>query len=157
MMHPKRIRSRRRARFPWAKGAIAALLATALCTLSACGSSTKREECRSLTTVINAGADRVEKAQSTVLDPAGLKGLSDSLEKSATEAEALKLTTPELQQHAKDYAALVRDVAKTARAMAAASESLDIDKAKAASAEMEKLTGNEPKLVSAVNKVCTGE
>jgi len=124
--------------------------------LAACGSP-KREECRALSTVINTGADRIDKAQSSMLDPTGLEALADSLEKSATEAEAVKLTAEDLQKHAKDYASLVRDVAKTARAMAAAGKAGDLEKAKAANAEMEKLVGAEPKLIGELNKACAAE
>lgn len=132
-------------------GALAAAL-----TMTACASA-KREECRALTTVINAGADRIDKAQATPLDPTGLKALAEGLEKSAGEADALKLTVADLQKPAKDYASLVRDVAKAARDMATAGEARDLEKAKAANAEMEKLVGNEPKVIADVNKLCSGQ
>lgn len=128
----------------------------ALLALSACASP-RREECRALGTLINAGADRIEKAQSSALDPTGLKALADVLEKSATDAEALKLTAEDVQKHAVSYATLVRGVAQTARAMAAAGEAGDLEKAKAANAAMEKLVGEEPKLIADVNKVCSKE
>jgi hypothetical protein len=118
-------------------GKAAALLLVAA--LSAACSSPKREECRALTTLINASADRFDKGQASVLDPTGLKALAD------------------VQQQAKDYASLVRNVAKTARAMAAAAEGGDLEKAKAANTEMEKLVADEPKLIAAVNKVCSVE
>jgi hypothetical protein len=136
-------------------GKAAALLLVAA--LSSACASPKREECRALTTLINAGADRFDKSQASVLDPTGLKALADVLEKAATEAEALKLTAADVQQQAKDYASLVRNVAKTARAMAAAAEGGDLEKAKAANTEMEKLVADEPKLIAAVNKVCSVE
>jgi soluble cytochrome b562 len=132
------------------------MLAAAALLITACVSP-KREECRSLTTLINTGADQVEKAQSTALDPAGLKTLAEALEKSATGAEALKLTDPELQKQAKEYAVLMREVAKTAQAMSAAASAGDLEKAKAASSEMEKHVGYEPKVIAAVNKVCAAE
>jgi len=99
----------------------------------------------------------VDKAQASALDPSGLKALADALDKSATEAEALKLTVPDLQKHAKAYAALNRDVAKTAREMAAAGEASDRAKAEAAGDAMEKIVANEPKLVGEVNKLCLAE
>lgn len=128
----------------------------AVLALSACG-SLKREECRALSTLVNAGADGIEKAQASALDPNGLKALAAVLEKSATDAEALKLTTDDVQKHAAGYAALVRGVAKTARDMAAAGEAGDLEKAKAANAAMEKLVGEEPKLIADLNKVCSKE
>jgi hypothetical protein len=134
----------------------AALALIAAVTTAACASP-KRDECRAFVTVINTGADRVDKAQVSALDPTGLKALADGLEKSATEADALKPTVTDLQKQTKDYASLVRDVAKTARAMAAAGEGGDLEKAKAASTEMEKLVGNEPKVIADVNKLCSAD
>jgi hypothetical protein len=133
-----------------------ALVPFAALALTACGSP-KREECRALTTIINAGADHVDKAQVTPLDPTGLKALAAGLEKAATDADALKVTQADLQKHTKDYASLVRDVAKTARDMAAAGEGANLEKAKAANTEMEKLVGNEPKVIAEVNKVCSAQ
>ena len=124
--------------------------------LAGCASP-KRDECRALSTMMNQTADRVDKAQASALDPSGLKALADALDKSATEAEALKLTVPDLQKHAKAYAALNRDVAKTAREMAAAGEASDRAKAEAAGDAMEKIVANEPKLVGEVNKLCLAE
>lgn len=141
----------------FAAGALtAALLAAAALAPAGCGSQ-KREECRSLTSLINAGAEGVEKVQASALDPAGLKSVATVLEKSAGDAEALKLTDAALQKQAKDYAALMRAVAKEAREMAAAAENGDLEKAKAANAAMEKLVGDEPRVIGEVNKVCTAE
>lgn len=127
--------------------------AAALALLAGCGSP-KRDECRSLQTLINTTADGIDKAQASPLDPSGLKALADVLEKSATDAEALKLTVPELAKHAKDYAALQRDVAKTARDMAVAGEAADQPAAESANKAMERLVPNEPKLVADLNKFC---
>lgn len=132
------------------------VLVAAALALPGCASK-KREECRALTTLINTGAERIDKAQASLVDPTGLKALADVLDKSATEAGALPLTAPDLQKHAQSYAALVRDVAKTAREMAAAGEAGDVEKAKAAGAAMEKLVGDEPRLIGEVNKLCSAE
>lgn len=130
----------------------------ALLTFSALGcASPKRDECRALSSMINTTADRIDKAQASPLDPSGLKALAEVLEKSAGEADGLKLGVPDLAKQAKAYAALTRDVAKTARDMAAAGDANDLEKAKEASLAMEKLVGSEPKLVAEVNKLCTGE
>ncbi len=134
----------------------AAFLALAALLAAGCASP-KRDECRALSTMINTTADRIDKAQASPLDPSGLKALADALEKSAGEADALKLTVPDLSKQAKAYGQLTRDVAKTARDMAAAGEANDIEKAKEASVAMEKLVGGEPKLVAEVNKLCVGE
>lgn len=136
--------------------AASAALLLGLVALAGCASP-KRDECRALATMMNQTADRVDKAQASALDPSGLKALADALDKSATEAEALKLTVPDLQKHAKAYAALNRDVAKTAREMAAAGEASDRAKAEAAGDAMEKIVANEPKLVGEVNKLCLAE
>ena len=137
-------------------GVIGALAAGAVLFGAGCASA-KREECRALSSMMNQTADRVDKAQASALDPSGLKALADALDKSATEADALKLTMPELQKHAKAYAALNRDVAKVAREMAAAGEAGDRAKAEAAGDAMEKVVANEPKLVAEVNKLCLSE
>lgn len=134
-----------------------AILFTALALLVAGCASPKRDECRAVSTMINATADRIDKAQASALDPSGLKALAEVLDKSAGEAEALKLSVPDLAKQAKAYATLTRDVAKSAREMAAAGEVGDVEKAKEASVGMEKLVGAEPKLVADVNKLCLGE
>lgn len=130
---------------------VAALAVAAL--LPACGSP-KRDECRALQTLINATADSVDKAQASPLDPSGLKALADVLDKAAADAEALKPTVPELAKHAKDYAALQRDVAKTARDMAKAGEAADQGAADTANKAMEQIVATEPKLVADINKLC---
>lgn len=135
----------------------ALLVAAALAIAPAGCGSPRRDECRALTATINTTADRVDKAQASPLDPSGLKALADALDKSAAEADALKLTVPELQAHAKSYSSLTRDVAKTAREMAAAGEARDRPRADAAGDAMEKLAANEPKLLGEVNKICLGE
>lgn len=119
--------------------------------------SPKRDECRALMGAVNTTADRVDKAQASTLDPSGLKALADGLEKSATEADALRLTIPDLQKHAKAYSALTRDIAKTARDMAAAGETHDRPRAEAAGDAMEKLAAQEPKLLRDLNGFCLGE
>jgi hypothetical protein len=138
-------------------GAATGLVLAAITLSSAGCASAKRDECRALSTMMNATADRVDKAQASALDPSGLEALANALDKSATEADALKLTIPDLQKHAKNYAALNRDVAKTAREMAAAGKAGDRAKAEAAGDAMEKIVANEPKLVGEVNKLCLTE
>lgn len=138
-------------------GALGSLLVAVAVLFGAGCASAKREECRTLSSMMNQTADRVDKAQASALDPSGLKALAEALDKSATEADALKLTMPELQKHAKAYAALNRDVAKVAREMAAAGEAGDRAKAEAAGEAMEKVVANEPKLVAEVNKLCLSE
>lgn len=133
-------------------------LGLGLAALLAAGcASPRRDECRTLSTMINATADRVEKAQASPLDPSGLKALADVLDKSAGDADALKLTTPELQKQAKAYAALTRQVAQTARDMAAAGDAGDLPKAQAANLAMEKAIANEPLLLADVNKLCPSD
>lgn len=131
-------------------------LPIAVLTLTACGSP-RRDDCKTLSVAVNISTDRIEKAQATPLDPHGLKALADALEKSGSEVEALKLTTPDTQKLAKDYVALVRDTAKSARSMASFGEAGEIEKAKAESQNLEKLVGSEPKLVADINKFCASE
>ena len=136
-----------------ARRAAPVLLGLVAIVAAACGSA-KRDECRSLSALMNQSADKIDKAQATALDPSGLKALADTLDKSATEADALKLTVPELQAHRKTYATLLRDTSKTAREMAVAGEAGDRPKAEAAGDAMEKIVAAEPKLVADVNKTC---
>lgn len=131
-------------------------LAFIIATAAGCASP-KRDECRTVTTMMNATADRVDKAQSSPLDPSGLKALAEVLDKSAVQAEALRLTVPEVQKQAKAYAELTREVARTAREMATAGETGDRTKAEAANRTMEQAVAKEPQLVADVNKVCLGE
>lgn len=131
-------------------------LVAILAAISGCGSE-KRDQCRALSTTMNQAADRIDKAQASALDPSGLKALADALDKSATETDALKITVPDLQKQQKSYAALLRDVSKTAREMASAGEAGDRAKAEAAGDAMEKIVGAEPKLVAEVNKLCAAD
>ncbi|MEZ4298030.1 MAG: hypothetical protein R3B70_23940 [Polyangiaceae bacterium] len=133
-----------------------ALLLAATLALTACGSP-RRDDCRTLGALLNNGADRIDKARATPLDPHGLKSLADILEQTATEADALKLQSEDLQKLSKDYASLLREVARNARDMATAGEAGDADKAKAESETMEKLIAAEPKLIAEVNKLCSAE
>lgn len=133
--------------------ALALVAAVALTLVGGCASP-RRDECRKLSAIINATTDRVDKAQASPLDPSGLKSLAEALEKTATEAEALKLTVPELNKQATDYGALMREVAKTARDMAAGGEAGDITRAEAANQEMVKAIAKEPPLIAEVNKLC---
>ena len=135
---------------------LACAVLPSLLAASGCASP-KRDECRALMSMVNTTADRVDKAQASPLDPSGLKALSEAIEKSATEAEALKLTVPDLQKHAKGYIALTRDIAKTAREMASAGEAHDRPRAEAAGDAMEKLAAQEPKLLRELNGFCHGE
>jgi hypothetical protein len=137
------------------RGLLALALSVLLTAAAGCASP-KRDECRAVTTMMNVTAERIEKAQATPLDPGGLKALAEALDKSAGAADALKLSVPDVQKQAKTYAAVMREVAQTARDMAAAGEALDKTKAETAGRAMEQAVAKEPPVVAETNKICLG-
>ncbi|HVY48413.1 MAG TPA: hypothetical protein VHB21_21140 [Minicystis sp.] len=136
-----------------------ALFGSALLLVGAGGCGQKKvNECNALIQVINAGVQSLEKGPKLEGDPsngvADLKAMADAMDKVAKDASKVELTIPELKKYSTDYQAMAKEVAKTAREMAAAAEAKDVTKITAAQAAMEKAVKQEDPLVDSINKYC---
>jgi hypothetical protein len=124
-----------------------------------CGQK-KVNECNALVQVINAGVQSLEKspkADGDANSTADLKAMAEAMDKVAADAARVELTLPELKKFSTDYQAMVKEVSKAARDMAAATDSKDKDavgKVAAATAAMEKAVKQEDPLVDGINKFC---
>jgi hypothetical protein len=131
----------------------------AVCALAlgpACGGR-KVGECNALVQVVNAGVQSVERQPKPADDPSGVVGLramADAMDKVAANAAKVELTAPELKKISADYQTMAKDVARSAREMAAAADAKDMPKVNAAWASMEKAYNQEEPLVEGLNKFC---
>lgn len=138
---------------------LAARLAPALAVaLLAVGCADKRvAECNGLVEVVNTAVQSLDRQPKPADDPTGvigLRGLADAMDRAATSASKLALTSPELGKLSVDYQAMARDVAKAARDMAAAADAKDVPKVNASWASLEKAYNREEPLVEELNKLC---
>lgn len=142
-----------------ALGCIAAtLLAAACAALGGCGPS-KVSECNRLVEVVNTGVASLDQGMKATSDPTGvanLRSMADAMEKAAADAEKVELSISDLKDYSKRYQTMARDVAKSARDMAAAVDSKDTAKMTAAQNAMEKAVKTEDPLVEGINKFCGG-
>jgi ABC-type Zn uptake system ZnuABC Zn-binding protein ZnuA len=135
--------------------AAAAWLA-ALVLATGCGNK-KVVECNGLVQVVNAGVQSVDKQPKPAEDPtgvAGLRALAEVMDRVAADAAKVPITVPELAKVSSDYQAMARDVARSAREMAAAADAKDVPKVSAAWAALEKAYNREEPLVDELNKLC---
>ncbi len=144
---------------PIASGCSAVLLvATALGVFAGCGPS-KVSECNRLVEVVNTGVASLDQGMKATSDPTGvadLRSMADAMEKAATDAAKVELSISELKDFSKRYQTMARDVAKSARDMAAAVDAKDTAKMTAAQNAMEKAVKTEDPLVEGINKFCGG-
>lgn len=129
------------------------LAAAALPAANGCGTK-KVSECNSLVQAINAGVKNIETQPNDPSGAADLRAMADSMEKVAADASKIELTIPELQKYSTEYQALAKDVAKTARELAAAAEAKDMAKVTVARAAMDRAIKQEDSLVESINKFC---
>lgn len=137
--------------------ALAAVLLAAG-TLWACGPS-KVAECNRLVTVVNLGVQSLDQGMKATSDPTGvteLRNMADAMEKAAGDASKVELSIPELKDFSARYQAMARDVAKSARDMAAAVDAKDAAKMTSAQEAMEKAVKAEDALVDGINQFCGG-
>ncbi|HEY4117425.1 MAG TPA: hypothetical protein VGM56_06195 [Byssovorax sp.] len=124
--------------------------------LAGCGQK-KVTECNAMIRVINDGVNSLQKGTKSATDENGvadLKALADAMDKVAGDSAKVELTIPELKKYNTDYQAMAKDVAKTAREMAAAAEAKDVAKITTAQAAMDKAVKQEDPLVDGINKFC---
>lgn len=121
-----------------------------------CGKK-KVAECNGLVQVVNAGVQSVDRQPKPADDPtgvAGLRALADVMERVAADAAKVPITVPELAKISGEYQAMARDVARSAREMAAAADAKDVPKVNASWAALENAYNREEPLVEALNKLC---
>ncbi len=123
-----------------------------------CGPS-KVAECNRLVTVVNQGVASLDQGMKATNDPTGvaeLRSMADAMEKAATDAGKVELSIAELKDFSTRYQGMARDVAKSAREMAAAVDAKDAGKMTAAQEAMEKAVKSEDVLVDGINSFCGG-
>lgn len=135
---------------------LSCLIVGAALLLGVTGCQKKSNECNQLIEVINKGVDNLNKMPKTA-DPTGaadLKTMADTMEKLATDASKVELTVPELKKFSGEYQTMTKDIAKSARDLAAAADAKDPAKINAAQAALDKATKAEDPLVDSINKFC---
>lgn len=137
---------------------VAALAMSAILFTSACAERKKISECNALIGVMNGAVDRVQHGARPTSDAGAggreLRELATSMDQVAEQTSKLTLSVPELQQHAKDYQGMLRDIAGAARELATALEKVDDEQMKSAQAKLETAVQREEPLVETVNKFC---
>jgi hypothetical protein len=141
-----------------AAASAAVLLVAAAGAVVGCGPS-KVAECNRLVEVVNTGVASLDQGMKATSDPTGvanLRSMAEAMEKAAADAEKVELTIAELKDYSKRYQTMARDVAKSARDMAAAVDAKDNAKMTAAQNAMENAVKTEDPLVESINKFCGG-
>ncbi|HMJ09855.1 MAG TPA: hypothetical protein VK524_00545, partial [Polyangiaceae bacterium] len=116
--------------------------------LAGCGKMKKTTECNAFIEKVNTSLKEIEKHTNTkgtdqkaaAQDMKKLAGLYDKL---ATDVAALGVTTPDLKKHADDYQAMAKKAADTARQVAEAVETNNLDKAQTAQKEFDGIVKQE--------------
>ena len=123
-----------------------------------CGPS-RVAECNRLVGVVNQGVTSLDQGMKATSDPSGvteLRAMADAMEKAAVDAGKVELSIAELKDFSKRYQDMAREVARSARDMAAAVDAKDAAKMSAAQESMEKAVKSEDALVDGINKFCGG-
>lgn len=126
--------------------------------MAGCGPS-KVAECNRLVGVVNQGVASLDQGMKATSDPSGvteLQAMADAMEKAAVDAGKVELSIGELKDFSKRYQDMAREVARSARDMAAAVDAKDAAKMSAAQESMEKAVKSEDALVDGINKFCGG-
>jgi hypothetical protein len=135
---------------------IAALLL--LLATSACGPKKKIEECKAFVTAVNDGVDRVHKAMGATPEAgqsvAELRALATEMDAIGKQAEAVPLSTPELQKLSQRYLELTKDIAMAARELADAVDAVDVEKSTKLQARMDDVVKKEDPLIEELNRFC---
>lgn len=137
--------------------AVASLL-VGLLVVTGCGPS-KVAECNRLVAVVNQGVASLDQGMKATSDPSGvgeLRSMADAMEKAATDAGKVEVSIGELKDFSKRYQEMAKEVARSARDMAAAVDAKDAAKMAAAQEAMEKAVKSEDALVDGINKFCGG-
>jgi hypothetical protein len=124
-----------------------------------CGKMKKSSECNSFIEKVNTSLKEIEKhtnSKGTDQKAAAqdMKQLAGLYEKLATDVAALGITTPDLKKHSGDYQAMAKKAADTARQVAEAVETNNLDKAQSAQKEFDDIVKKEDQLVNNINNFC---
>ena len=137
---------------------VASLALSAVLFTSACAERKKIGDCNALIGVMNGAVDRIQHGARPAGDAGAggkeLRELATSMDQVAEQTGKLVLSVPELQQHAKDYQAMLRDIASASRELATALEKVDDEQMKGAQTKLESAVQREEPLVETVNKFC---
>ena len=124
-----------------------------------CGKMKKTTECNAFIEKVNTSLKEIEKHTNTkgtdqkaaAQDMKKLAGLYDKL---ASDVAALGVTTPDLKKHSDDYQAMAKKAAETARQVAEAVETNNLEKAQTAQKEFDTIVKQEDQLVNNINTFC---
>ena len=133
------------------------LASAAIC--GGCSKMKKTTECNAFIEKVNTSLKEIEKhtnSKGTDQKTAAsdMKKLGDLYDKLATDVGALGVSTPELKKHSAEYQAMAKKAADTARQVAEAVETNNLDKAQAAQKEFDSIVKHEDQLVNNINSFC---
>jgi hypothetical protein len=134
-------------------------LVCALGTMAGCAERKKVAECNALISVINNAVDKIQRGTREVPPDGGLAGkdlhtMAESMDQIADQAAKVQISVPELQQFAKDYQSMAREVAAAARDLGNAYDKVDDEQMRKAQARMERAVQREEPLIDSLNKFC---
>ena len=135
------------------------LLALLAVPAAGCGKMKKTTECNAFIEKVNTSLKEIEKHTNTkgtdqkaaAQDMKKLAGLYDKL---ASDVAALGVTTPDLKKHSDEYQAMAKKAAATARQVAEAVETNNLEKAQTAQKEFDTIVKQEDQLVNNINTFC---
>ncbi|HEY6560286.1 MAG TPA: hypothetical protein VI072_23545 [Polyangiaceae bacterium] len=135
------------------------LLALLAVPAAGCGKMKKTTECNAFIEKVNTSLKEIEKHTNTkgtdqkaaAQDMKKLAGLYDKL---AADVAALAVTTQDLKKHSDDYQAMAKKAAETARQVAEAVETNNLEKAQTAQKEFDTIVKQEDQLVNNINSFC---
>ena len=138
------------------------ILATVLLSVSllgGCGKIKKGQECNTFIDKVNTSLQEIERASKAKGDDdtavaADMRKLADLYQQLAADVAALDISTPELKQSAKEYQEMAKRASATARRVAEAIETKDLQKATAAQKEFDAIVKQEDQLVGKINSFC---
>ena len=131
----------------------------ALAPIVGCQRGKKIDECNGFIDKVNTSLKQIEaQTGSDVQDDKAaateMRQLADQYDKLASQVGALEITTEKLKAQVGEYQKMANAAATAARQVATAIETKDLEKAKAAQKEFDKIVKQEDALVSGINGFC---
>lgn len=133
-------------------GIAAALL---LAVLLGCGTVKKAQECKELTTKVNAAVAEIQALNTGQNDPKQLAKMADAAEKHADELSKMKIEHEDLKAPVESYVQMWRDMAKYSRQAVDALGSQDLKSGLEAANKLKEVTSQESQLVNQLNTACS--
>jgi len=129
--------------------------------VSGCWRVTRAKECEAFISMVNASLREIDErsppqGERTPAKPSDMRALGDRYQKLAKDVAAADITTPELKGLAGEYRAMAERASATARRIADAIEKSDLEQAKAASDDFDRVSKQETDLVTRINGFCKG-